>query len=345
MQVLDVELTFGEDEANIENRNLDIRVDDKYPLQFSIVNANYKINSFEQNSNAKLQLQSITPTYGNKYYTGCAYNVNLYFKFPLNTFSTSDKTVNLTFDEYNKEMNNYNIEFISTSVIKEQMEEKEQTEQIFKIIVIIIIVILIFRHFDISIISKYKRCVKKCLKEGIIYRDGWKMTSYNVGGPLKLVKTYRFSEAKDGSAKDYLYYRNDKYSPQEIYEIVNGKELLSFQITTYKERVKNEINQKYINSFSLTMALENGMPDKLEYKVIWLRQKIYCLQQSIAKGPERSLKTWHGPYGWQYDSTVADMRNFEKLERKLRDNIMELHNLETQQSDSEKNEWYWYETF
>lgn len=341
MQVLEVELTFDANEANMENRTLDISVDDKYTLQFSIVNAKYNINSFEQKTKAKLQLKSITPTYNNEYYTGCAYNIHLYFKFPTNTFPTNDKIINLTFDEYNTKTKNDNIEFISSTQIKEQREEKEQTDKSFRIIVIIIICIFILRHFTSSII--YNSCVKKCLKEGVIYHDGWKTTRYDVRGPLKFVKAYRFTETEDGKAKDYLYYRNDKYSSKEIYEIVNGKELTSFQITTYKERVKQEINRKYIKSYSLAIALEDGMPDKLEYKVIWLRQKIYYLQQSIAKGPEQSLRTWHGPYGWKYESTVADMRNFENLERKLRDFKMEFHNLEKQESENNKNEWYWNE--
>ncbi len=120
MQVLELELTFGEDESNIGQKTIDLRVDDKYPLQFSIMNANYKINSFEQKSIVQLQLNSITPTYDNKYYTGCEYNVNLYLKFPLNTFPTNNKVVDLTFDEYNSETNKHKIEFISLS----QFEKK-----------------------------------------------------------------------------------------------------------------------------------------------------------------------------------------------------------------------------
>lgn len=341
MQVLELELTFGEDEANSDNRILDINLDNGYPLQFSIVNANYKINSFNQNSTANLQLKSITPTYNNSYYTGRAYNVNLYLKFPLGTFSKIDKNINLTFEEYNKELKRNDIKFTSEQQEKEQIAKKEQTNIHFEIIVIIIIFIFILRHFDNSII--YKSCVKKCLKEGIIYRDGWKTTRYDVGAPLKIVKAYRFTEAKDGNAKDYLYYRNDKYSPQEIYNIVNGKEITSFQITTYKVRVKTEIEKKYLRYTSLEGALNNGMPNKIEYKVIWLRQKIYDLQRCIAKGPEQSEQTWHGPYGWRYNSTAEDIRNFNNLERELGSYKTELYNLEQQKSDNEKNAWYWSE--
>ena len=340
MQVLEIVLMFGNNEINLENRTLEIHIDDKYPLEFSITNVGYDISSFEQNSVAKMQLKSITPTY-NSYSTTPEYIVDLYLKFPLNTFVTNDKIVDLTFEEYNIETKNDNIEFISSAQIKEKVKEKEQTDKIFIIIASIIIAMVILRHFDMSII--YNSSIKKYLKEGIIYQDGCKITRYDVRGPVKFVKAYRFTETRDGKEKDYLYYRKDKYSPKEIYEIVNGKELTSFQITTYKERVKKEINQKYIKSYSLIMALEDGMPNKLEYKVIWLRQKIYYLQQSIAKGPEKSLQTWHGPYGWKYESTVSDMREFENLERKLRDCRMELHNLEMQKSDDNKNEWYWNE--
>ena len=247
----------------------------------------------------------------------------------------------MTFEEYNKELKRNNIKFISEQQEKEQVAKNEQTNIHFEIIVIIIIFIFILRHFDNSII--YKSCVKKCLKEGIICRDGWKITRYDVGGPLKIVKAYRFTETKDGNAKDYLYYRNDKYSPQEIYNIVNGKEITSFQITTYKVRVKTEIERKYIRYTSLTGALNNGMPNKIEYKVIWLRQKIYDIERCIAKGPEQSEQTWHGPYGWRYNSTSEDIRNFNNLERELRNYKTELYNLEQQKLDDEKNAWYWYE--
>lgn len=343
MQVLDVKLTFGEDEANMESRTLDISVDNKYPLQFSIANAKYDINSFEQNTKARLQLKSITPTYSNEYYTGCAYNVHLYFKFPPNTFPTSDKNINLTFEEYNKKINNSDIEFISETKEKEKIEKKEQTDKNFSIIIVIIIGILILRHFDLSV--TYKSCVKKCLKEGIIYHDGWKMTRYNIDGPLKFVKTYRFTESKEGNEKDYLYYRKDRYSPEEIYRIVNGKEIFSYQITTYKERVKREVYEKYIKYSTLAEAVKYGMPDKLEYTVIWLRQKIYYLKQSIAKGPKQSGKSWHGPYGWQYHSTEEDISNFTKLKQELKNCNVELHNLEMQKNDSNKNQWYWIEIF
>ena len=150
MQVLELELTFGADEANIEKRFLDISIDEKYPLEFSIINAGYNINSFEQNTNAKLQLKTITPTYNNIYYTGCAYNVYLYFKFPINTFPTSDKNINLTFEEYNKELNNKDIKFISVS------QTEEETDNSFLIIAITIVGILALICY---IITEYEKKV------------------------------------------------------------------------------------------------------------------------------------------------------------------------------------------
>lgn len=343
MQVLELELSFGEDESDMGQKTIDLRVDDIYPLQFSIINANYKINSFEQKSIAQLQLNSITPTYDNKYYTGCEYKVDLYLKFPLNTFDTTDEVVDLTFEEYNTEMNNPNIEFVSPSQFKEDMEEKELSNEIFIVVISIIISIFILRHFDMSIL--HNSCVNKCLKKGIIYRDGWKVTRYDIKSPIKIVKTYRFAETKDPNAKDYLYYRKDKYSPKEIYEIVTGKELLSYQITTYKERVKAEINKNYIMHHSLDEALRNDMPNKPEYKIIWLNQKIYYLQKIIAKGPEQSEQTWHGPYGWHYHSTEEDIRKFEYTKQELTNCKTELYSLKLKASNNEKNEWYWNETF
>ena len=59
MQVLNLELTFGQNEANVENRILEINIDDKCPLQFSIINADYEISSFEQNLKVKLKLKNL----------------------------------------------------------------------------------------------------------------------------------------------------------------------------------------------------------------------------------------------------------------------------------------------
>ena len=342
MQVLNVQLMFGNNENNLENRTLEICIDDKYPLEFSITNARYDINSFEQNSVAKLQLKSISPT-TNSINFNDEYKVDLYLKFPLNTFDTSDEVIDLTFEEYNTEINNSNIEFVSSSQFKEDIEEKELSDKIFLIVISIIISIFILRHFDMSII--HNSFVDKCLKEGIIYRDGWKVTRYDVRGPVKIVKTYRFAETKAPNAKDYLYYRKDKYSPKEIYEIVTGKELLSYQITTYKERVKAEINKDYIKYHSLDEALRNDMPNKPEYKIIWLNQKIYYLQKIIAKGPEQSEQSWHGPYGWRYHSTEEDIREFEYTKQELTNCKTELYSLKLKASNNEKNEWYWNETF
>lgn len=97
------------------------------------------------------------------------------------------------------------------------------------------------------------------------------------------MKTYRFTEVKDGNAKDYLYYRRDKYSPKEIYEIVNGKDIMSYQITTHKERVKNEIYENYIRYSYLAEAIEYSMPNNLEYKVTWLHQKLQKYYKNITK--------------------------------------------------------------
>lgn len=118
----------------------------------------------------------------------------------------------------------------------------------------------------------------------------------------------------------------------------------SAQFMPYKEKVKTEVDE-YIKSESLTMALSTGMPDKLEYKVIWLRKKIYYLQQKLRRGPERSLRTWHGPYGWQYESTILDKHKHAECSLELKKLKEELHNLEIQKSDSNKDEWYWNETF
>ena len=245
MQVLNLELTFGQNEANVENRILEINIDDKCPLQFSIINADYEISSFEQNLNVKLKLKNLKSRETDPVYTyrntTFKYIVNLYLKFPLNTFDKSDEVVDLTFEEYNTATNNSNIKFVSPSQIKENKEEKVLSDKIFIVVISIIISVFILRHFDMSII--HNSCVDKCLKKGIIYRDGWAIKRYEIKGPIKIVKTYRFAETKDPNAKDYLHYRRDKYSPKQIYEIVTGKELLSYQITTYKERVKAEINK------------------------------------------------------------------------------------------------------
>lgn len=342
MQVLSAELMFGNNEKNLEDRTIEIHIDDKYPLEFYITNATYDISSFEQNSVAKMQLKSITPT-TNKINFNDEYKVDLYLKFPLNTFATSDEVVDLTFEEYNTATNNSNIKFVSSSQNQKKIEENILSNKIFIIIISIIITILILRHFDMSII--HNSFIDKCLKAGIIYRDGWKVTRYDIGSPFKIVKTYRFAETKDANAKDYSYYRKDKYSPKEIYEIVNGKDLLNFQITTYKERVKTEINKEYIKYHSLDEALRNNMPNKLEYKVIWLNQKICYLQQTVAKGPEQSGETWHGPYGWRYHSTEEDITRFEYTKQELTNCKTELYSLKLKASNNEKNEWYWNETF
>ena len=253
MQVLEVELTFGADEANIEKRILDIRVDNGYPLEFSIVNAGYDINSFEQNTNAKLQLKNIMPTYNNSYYTGCAYNVYLYFKFPLNTFLTSDKNINSTFDEYNTKITNDNIEFISSMKIKEQREKKEQTDNSFTKIAITVIVILA---------------------------------------------------------------------------------LIGYVIIEYKKKVIIAVQYEYLKYDSLESALSNGMPNTIKYKIEWLKRKIYELQQRIEKGPERSNRTWHGPYGWEYESTKYDKEKFYDLKRKLNNLKKQLYDLEMKKSNT-----------
>ena len=347
MQVLNLELTFGQNEANVENRILEINIDDKCPLQFSIINADYEISSFEQNLNVKLKLKNLKSRETDPVYTyrntTFKYIVNLYLKFPLNTFDKSDEVVDLTFEEYNTATNNSNIKFVSPSQIKENKEEKVLSDKIFIVVISIIISVFILRHFDMSII--HNSCVDKCLKKGIIYRDGWAIKRYEIKGPIKIVKTYRFAETKDPNAKDYLHYRRDKYSPKQIYEIVTGKELLSYQITTYKERVKAEINKNYINYHSLDEALKNDMPDKPEYKVIWLNQKIYDLQQIVANGPEQSGESWHGPYGWHYHSTEEDIRRFEYTKQELANCKTELYSLKLKASNKEKNEWYWNETF
>ena len=343
MQVLNLKLIFGENESNIENRILEISIDDKFPLQFSVINADYKITSFDQNSTAKLQLKSFQSrdtepvyTYGSSTFK---YVVDLYFKFPLNTFATNNKTVDLTFDEYNKVANNINIEFVSQSQFKEKIEENEQNDKIIRIVLIIIVFIFVLSHFSLSI--TYNSCVRKCLRDGIIYQDGWKITHYEVYGPLKFVRAYRFADAKDGDAKDYLYYRRDKYSPQEIYNIVTGKEITSYQIKTYKERVKTEISQKYMRYSLVIDALDHGMPDKMEYRVLWLRQKIYNLEMLIARGPEQSVQTWHGPYGWSYSSSPEDISAFNGLNADVAFYTTELYNLQSQCSDDERNAWYW----
>lgn len=158
MQVLNLELTFGNNEIYMEDRTLEIHIDDKYPLQFSIINARYDISSFEENSVAKLQLKSISPIY-DTYSTTPQYKVNLYLKFPLNTFATSDKVVGLTFDEYNTATKNYNIEFTSLS----QIEENKETDENFKNIAIIIFSVFIFTRLIFAILESVKR-MKESLK-------------------------------------------------------------------------------------------------------------------------------------------------------------------------------------
>lgn len=316
MQILYTELMFGKNEINLNNRTLEIQIDNNYPLELSIDKAIYDVKSFEQDSKVKLQMNSVEG------------KVDLYFKFPLNTFSINDENIDLTFDEYNKETKGYNIEFISSSQLKKNSEQNDNVIIIF----VIIIIIIILKNIDISSIIdmfsiKYNRCVKKYLKKGIIYRDG-------------LMK-YRFRETSDGNEKDFGYYRKSKYTPKEIYEIVNGKEIMSFEIITHKKRVIEEIRNNYIKYNSLLIAIEFGMPDKLEYKVTWLHQKIYCLEEDIAKGPKHSEQSWHGPYGWQYHSTEKDIMEFNKLKQELKNCKIELYDLEMKKNDNNKDEWYW----
>lgn len=274
MQVLELELTFGEDESNIGQKTIDLRVDDKYPLQFSIMNANYKINSFEQKSIVQLQLNSITPTYDNKYYTGCEYNVNLYLKFPLNTFPTNNKVVDLTFDEYNSETNKHKIEFISLSQF-EKNEHKKENDKSYIIMIVIVIAIFIFTYL-----------VQKT-------------------NGVKSKKKYQFQQ--------------------------------------YKSQVRHKIRIEYIRYNTLEDALKNGMPDKAEYKVIWLRQKTGDLHYILSRGPNKSERTWHGPYGWSYHSTAEDIRKFKSTEQEYRICEQKLHSMELQQSADEKDKWYWKE--
>lgn len=275
MQVLELELTFGEDESNIGQKTIDLRVDDKYPLQFSIMNANYKINSFEQKSNVQLQLNSITPTYDNKYYTGCEYNVNLYLKFPLNTFPTNNKVVDLTFDEYNSAIKKHKIEFISLSQFEEKNENKKENDKSYIIVIAIVIAVFIFT-----------------------------------------------------------------YLVQKIYDAKSKKK---YQFEQYKSQVRRKIRIEYIRYNTLEDALKNGMPDKIEYKVIWLRQKTGDLHYILSRGPNKSERTWHGPYGWSYHSTAEDIRKFKATEQEYRICEQKLHSMELQQSADEKDKWYWKE--
>ena len=147
MQVLNLELTFGQNEANVENRILEINIDDKCPLQFSIINADYEISSFEQNLNVKLKLKNLKSRETDPVYTyrntTFKYIVNLYLKFPLNTFDKSDEVVDLTFEEYNTATNNSNIKFVSPSQIKENKEEKVLSDKIF---IVVISIIGLHRH-------------------------------------------------------------------------------------------------------------------------------------------------------------------------------------------------------
>lgn len=184
-----VELTFGDNEANMENRTLDISVDSRYPLQFSIINGNYKINSFEQKSNAKLQLKSITPTYNNNYYTGYEYNIYLYLKFPLNTFERNDEVVDLTFDEYNKATKSNNVEFTSLSKIEEKHEEDIKTNKTIKNIIIVIICAVIIKKLIIAIIQYM---IKAKEREISFLRDEWeKIIIYETDIEIDYPKTYR----------------------------------------------------------------------------------------------------------------------------------------------------------
>ena len=59
MQVLNLALLFGNDEANIANRILEIHINDNFPLEFSISNASYEISSFEQKSDAVIKIQHL----------------------------------------------------------------------------------------------------------------------------------------------------------------------------------------------------------------------------------------------------------------------------------------------
>ena len=63
----------------------------------------------------------------------------------------------------------------------------------------------------------------------------------------------------------------------------------------------------------------------------------YYLQQKLRKGPERSLRTWHGPYGWKYESTKFDNEKFHNLKGKLNDLKKQLQDLEMQKSGATKN--------
>lgn len=181
MQVLNVELMFGDNETNIENRTLEIHIDDKYPLEFSIINARYDISSFEQNSVAKLQLKSISST-TNPINFNHEYKVYLYLKFPLNTFATNDKIVDLTFDEYNTATKNYNIEFTSLSQIEEKKIRDEENNKIFRNILIIIISVFVFFRLISAILreKEYRNKEMLYLKEEfekiIIYENNLKST-------------------------------------------------------------------------------------------------------------------------------------------------------------------------
>ncbi|MBQ9297752.1 MAG: restriction endonuclease [Clostridia bacterium] len=151
MQVLTLSLKFGNNETKAENRTLEIHINDKYPLEFSIINASYNIDSFEK-SNAKLKINSINHTVNRIDYSN-DYIVNLYLKFPLNTFAVNDEIVDLTFDEYNKETNNYGIEFTSLSKIEEKNLKKAENDKIFQKILIVIVIIFAFKKIIIPIIS------------------------------------------------------------------------------------------------------------------------------------------------------------------------------------------------
>ena len=190
MQVLNMTLTFGENESYISERNLEIRIPEKYPLKFSLLNASYKIISFEKESVAKLKLSSIYYKY-NKDSLTSEYTADLYLKFPLNTFTKSDKIIDLTFDEYNKATNNYDIDF--TSLVK--ITEDEEKNYNFIKYAIIILAVVIFLRLTFFLFQAFKEELRK---EVSILIDEWE----------NLIE--RQTKIEEDYPEEYIIYESDR---------------------------------------------------------------------------------------------------------------------------------------